>query len=160
MTILGATASGKTTIAAHCAARMNGEVISGDSRQVYRAMDIGTGKDLSEYVINGTNVPYHLIDIVEAGYKYNVYAYCEDFRKAYTDICLREKTPVLCGGSGLYIDAAVNEYAMPKVPEDAALRASLAQQSTAQLIEKLQSLRKLHNTSDTTSRKRLIRAIE
>ncbi|GHT15264.1 tRNA dimethylallyltransferase 2 [Bacteroidia bacterium] len=160
LTILGPTAGGKTALAVQCALHLNGEVISGDSRQVYKGMDIGTGKDLCEFTIDGVAVPHHLIDIVAAGYKYNVYEYCRDFREVYHDICHRKRQPILCGGSGLYIEAAVNQYHLPPVSEDTALRESLAQQSTEQLTQKLASLHPLHNVTDTSSRKRLIRAIE
>jgi tRNA dimethylallyltransferase len=159
LTILGPTATGKTTVAAHFAARVGGEVISGDSRQVYCGMDIGTGKDLSEYTVGNVHVPYHLIDIVAAGSKYNVYEYCRDFRNAYADISSRGKCAVLCGGSGLYIDAAVSGYALPQVNEDPALREALEQQTTTQLVDTLQVMNPDHNI-DIQNRRRLIRAIE
>jgi tRNA dimethylallyltransferase len=160
ITILGATASGKTAVAAHLALRLNGEIISGDSRQVYRGMDIGTGKDLDEYCVDGVVVPYHLIDIVDAGCKYNLYEYCGDFSKAYFDVCGRGKQPILCGGSGLYIEAVVNGYALPCAPEDAELRSMLEELSSQELLQKLSDLHKLHTVVDTSNRRRLIRAIE
>lgn len=135
-------------------------MISGDSRQVYRHMDIGTGKDLDEYIVDGQAVPFHLIDIVDAGCRYNVYEYCRDFRSAYADICARRRLPILCGGSGLYIEAAVGGYAMPPAPENPALRSLLDGQSTAELVQKLKDLHQLHRIRDPQNRRRLVRAIE
>ncbi len=160
LTILGPTAVGKTAVAAQVAAYMGGEILSGDSRQVYRGMDIGTGKDLDDYTVNGTAVPYHLIDIVDAGEKYNVHQYQKDFFAAYKDIRRRGKAPILCGGSGMYIDAVINSYALPEVPANEPLRAELEQKSDDELAALLQSLKELHNITDTGSRKRTIRAIE
>jgi tRNA dimethylallyltransferase len=122
LVILGPTAGGKTSVAAHWASRNNGEIISADSRQVYRGMTIGTGKDLSDYVIDGQAVPYHCIDIANAGDQYNVYEYQKDFLKAYSDILERRKMPVLCGGSGMYIKAAINGYRLVQVPVNEVLR--------------------------------------
>ncbi|MDR2937809.1 MAG: tRNA (adenosine(37)-N6)-dimethylallyltransferase MiaA [Prevotellaceae bacterium] len=160
ITILGPTASGKTTVATQLAARMGGEIISADSRQVYRGMDIGTGKDLAEYTVGEKAIPYHLIDIVDAGYRYSVYEFQRDFRQAFADICSRKKTPILCGGSGMYIDAAVNGYSLPEVPPNHELRAELELLSDEELAAKLLSLKALHNRSDVDTRKRTIRAIE
>jgi tRNA dimethylallyltransferase len=160
ITILGPTATGKTNLAAHLAAKLNGEVISADSRQVYRGMDIGTGKDLEDYVVNGVAVPYHLIDIADPGYEYNVFEYQHDFYKAYTDVLSRKKQPLLCGGSGLYIQSVLEGYRLLKVPADPQLRLKLEQHSDEELELMLQQLARLHNVSDTSSRKRMIRAIE
>ena len=125
LTILGATATGKTKVAAAVAKKLNSEILSGDSRQVYKNMDIGTGKDLEDYIIDEKPIPYHLIDIVDAGYKYNVFEYQRDFYKAYNDICARGKQPLLCGGSGMYIEAVVNGYQMTEVPANYNLRSEL-----------------------------------
>ena len=154
--ILGPTASGKTRYAVALARELGGEILSGDSRQVYRGMDIGTGKDLAEY----GEIPYHLIDIVDAGQKYNIYQYQHDFERAYRDIVRRGKTPILCGGSGLYIEAATCGYHLPDVPPDPVLRAELEQQPTEALIARYEALRKPHNTTDYDTRQRLIRALE
>lgn len=154
--ILGPTASGKTRYAVAMARELGGEILSGDSRQVYRGMDIGTGKDLAEY----GDVPFHLIDIVEAGEKYNIYQYQHDFERAYRDIVSRGRTPILCGGSGLYIEAATCGYHLPDVPPDTSLRDSLEQLPEEELIARYESLRKPHNTTDYDTRQRLIRAIE
>lgn len=160
LVLLGPTAVGKTAVAVQTAARLQGEVLSGDSRQVYRGMDIGAGKDLEDYTANGITVPYHLIDIVEAGEKYNVYQYQKDFFAAYNDIRRRGKTPVLCGGSGMYIEAVTRGYHLPDVPANPRLRNLLEQKSDGELIALLKSLKTLHNTTDTDTRKRTIRAIE
>jgi tRNA dimethylallyltransferase len=160
LTILGPTAVGKTAVAVRTALRLNGEVLSGDSRQVYRGMDIGTGKDLADYVVNGQPVPYHLIDIAAAGAKYNIHQYQKDFFAAYHAICRRGKTPVLCGGSGLYIEAVTRGYELPEVPVNEPLRKALEEKSDGELCALLASLKELHNTTDTDSRKRTIRAIE
>ena len=132
------------------------EIISADSRQVYRGMDIGTGKDLSEY----EEIPYHLMDIVDAGEKYNIFEYQRDFEKAYKDIRERGCIPILCGGSGLYIEAATCGYSLPEVPANPELRAELEKETDEQLIARLASLKPLHNTTDYDTRKRLIRALE
>lgn len=164
--ILGPTASGKTKFAVRVAAQTDGEIISADSRQVYRGMDIGTGKDLSEYSFSGSpqnqikKIPYHLIDIADAGTKYNIFEYQRDFHKAYNQIINKGKKPILCGGSGLYIEAATMGYSLPEVPPDFALRAELERESTVDLVKRLATMKQLHNTSDTESRKRLIRALE
>lgn len=161
--VLGPTASGKTRYAVQLARQINtllteagAEIISADSRQVYRGMDIGTGKDLSEY----EEIPYHLMDIVDAGAKYNIFEYQRDFEKAYKDIVDRGGIPILCGGSGLYIEAATCGYSLPEVPPDPQLRAELEKKSDEELISQLASLKPLHNSTDYDTRKRLIRALE
>lgn len=160
ITILGPTASGKTAFAVHLAYKLNGEIISADSRQVYRKMDIGTGKDLSEYSINETTVPYHLIDIREPGEKYTLFDYQHDFHKVYNDILSRGKRPILCGGTGLYIESVLKGYNLPDVPANHELRKSLQSRSLEELTNLLKSYRPLHNTTDTDTKKRAIRAIE
>lgn len=159
--ILGPTASGKTRYAVLMAKQLNemgrkAEIISADSRQVYRGMDIGTGKDLDEY----GDIPYHLIDIANAGDKYNIYEYQKDFEKVYREIRERGNIPLLCGGSGLYIEAATCGYSLPEVPANPQLREELEKESTEALIQKLASLKPLHNSTDYDTRKRLIRALE
>lgn len=160
ITILGPTASGKTTFAANLAARLDSEIISGDSRQVYRRMDIGTGKDLADYEVDGMKIPYHLIDIAEPGYKYNVFEFQRDFLNAYQDIRERGKTPILCGGTGLYIESVLKGYKLLPVPENKELREKLQNCSLAELTEMLKSYKTLHNTTDVDTVKRAIRAIE
>jgi tRNA dimethylallyltransferase len=165
ITILGPTASGKTSIAAALASRIDGEIISADSRQVYRRMDIGTGKDLADYTVEGKHIPYHLIDIAEPGYKYNLFEYQRDFHMAYADITSRGKTPVLCGGTGLYIEAVLNGYALSPVPQNQELRDSLATKSLEELTVMLKALKEqtgsnMHNHSDVDTVQRAIRAIE
>ena len=158
--ILGPTASGKTKYAVKMAYEIGGEIISADSRQVYRGMDIGTGKDLSDYTINGIQIPYHLIDIVAAGEKYNLFQYQKDFERVYDDIRSRGKQPILCGGTGLYIDAVTRGYSLAEVPENPQLRSELEELSMGGLISKLESMKKLHNKTDIDSKKRVIRALE
>lgn len=158
--VLGPTASGKTRYAVDLALKRDGEIISADSRQVYRGMDIGTGKDLDEYTCNGRSVPYHLIDIASPGDKYNIFRYQRDFHEVLEEIRSRGKQPILCGGSGLYIEAATQGYSLREVPPDPTLRQELEQYSNQQLKERLMQLRPLHNTTDTESRKRLVRALE
>jgi len=158
--ILGPTASGKTKYAVKMAYEIGGEIISADSRQVYRGMDIGTGKDLSDYTINGIQIPYHLIDIVAAGEKYNLFQYQKDFERVYDDIRSRGKQPILCGGTGLYIDAVTRGYSLAEVPENLQLRSELEKLSMEGLISKLESMKKLHNKTDIDSKKRVIRALE
>lgn len=160
ITILGPTAGGKTSVATHLAHAIGGEVISGDSRQLYRGMDLGTGKDLHDYVVDGKEIPYHLIDIANAGYKFNVYEYQTYFLNAYNEIAGRGVTPILCGGSGLYIEAAIRGYRLIEVPENPSLRAELSIMSHEELEQMLASMKKLHNHTDTDTRKRLERAIE
>ncbi|MCX6257581.1 MAG: tRNA (adenosine(37)-N6)-dimethylallyltransferase MiaA [Bacteroidia bacterium] len=160
ITILGPTASGKTRLAAHVADALHGEVISADSRQVYRLMNIGTGKDYQDYRVGNSFVPVHLVDISEPGSHYNVFHFQYDFTKAFNDITGRGKIPILCGGSGLYIEAVLKAYRLTEAPPDDALRAELEQKSTQELTDMLASMKKLHNTTDTSNRRRLIRAIE
>jgi len=160
LVILGPTASGKTSVAAHWAYRNGGEIISADSRQVYRGMTIGTGKDYADYVVDGQLVPYHCIDIVDAGEQYNVYEYQKDFLCAYNQILACEKIPVLCGGSGMYIEAAINGYRLLQTPVNEELRRELETKTKEELMSLLTSLKTLHNHSDTDTRKRMIRAIE
>jgi len=158
--ITGPTASGKTSLAAAVAHNLNGEVISADSRQVYRRMNIGTGKDYSDYFINGVQIPCHLIDIAEPGEKYNVFEYQRQFFKVYESLRQRGVFPVVCGGSGMWIDSVINGYQMLEVPPDSDLRKQLEEKTLEELIEILSSLKKLHNTTDIDSKKRAIRAIE
>ncbi len=160
ITILGPTASGKTAFATALAHRMNSEIISADSRQLYRGMDLGTGKDLNEYIVEGHQIPYHLIDIVDAGYKYNVFEYQHDFLEAYTSIKERGKLPILCGGTGMYLESVLKGYKLLPVPENHELRARLEGKSLEELTTMLQSYKKLHNTTDVDTPKRAIRAIE
>ena len=161
ITILGPTASGKTDLAAHLAARMgDAEIILADSRQVYRGMDIGTGKDLADYNVDGVEIPYHLIDIMDAGEKYNLFQYQHDFWQAYNDIKGRGKMPILCGGTGLYIESVLKSYKMVLVPENPTLRASLEGKTLEELTEILKTYKTLHNTTDVDTAKRAIRAIE
>lgn len=160
ITILGPTASGKTPLAAALAARLRTEIISGDSRQVYRRMDLGTGKDLADYVVDGYRVPYHLIDIAEPGYKYNVFEFQRDFLKAYEDMRSRGLLPVLCGGTGMYLESVLKGYRLLPVPENPELRGKLAGKSLEELTAILASYKKLHNTTDVDTAKRAIRAIE
>ncbi|MBV6485715.1 MAG: tRNA dimethylallyltransferase [Flavobacteriales bacterium] len=158
--ILGPTATGKTNLAARLAYDLDAEIISADSRQVYRGMDIGTGKDLADFVVNGKQIPYHLIDIVDAGTEYNVFEFQKDFLQAYENIVSRNKTAILCGGSGLYIDAVVKGYRFLEVPENTALRNQLEQKSIDELNAILLSYKAIHNTTDSIYKKRIIRAIE
>lgn len=164
--ILGPTASGKTAIATKLAARVGGEIISADSRQVYKRMDIGTGKDLDDYTqSDGKTIPYHLIDIVEPGTKYNLFQYMNDFHVAYNDIVKRGRTPILCGGTGLYIEAVLKGYQLADVPQNTELRNKLKDKSLAELTEMLKTLKEqnssnMHNTTDVDTAQRAIRAIE
>lgn len=160
ITIIGPTASGKTQLAAHVAKAIAGEIISGDSRQVYRGMSLGTGKDIADYTVDNVQIPYHLIDIADAGSKYNVYEFQKDFFKAFDEIKKRGSQPILCGGSGLYIEAVLKEYKLISVPDNLELRGWMKQQSDEELIKMLASYKKLHNKTDTSNRKRLERAIE
>jgi len=160
ITVLGPTATGKTTFAAHLANAMNAEIISADSRQVYRGMDLGTGKDLEDYVVDGIPIPYHLIDIVDPGYEYNVYEFQKDFLKAYANISSRNVPVIMCGGTGLYLDSVIKGYHMFEVPENLELRLFLEEKSDAELTDHLKSFKAVHNISDTSDRARLIRAIE
>ena len=160
ITILGPTASGKTSLAAALAYRLDTEIISGDSRQVYRRMDLGTGKDLDDYWVLGKHIPYHLIDIVEPGYKYSLFEYQRDFLKAYQEIVAKHKLPILCGGTGLYIESVLKGYKLFDVPANPELRASLADKSLDELTKILSSYKKLHNKTDVDTAQRAIRAIE
>lgn len=158
--ILGPTASGKTPFAAALAAELDTEIISADSRQIYRGMDLGTGKDLVDYTVNGRQIPYHLIDIVEPGYKYNVFEYQRDFLKSYEAIKQKRRLPVLCGGTGMYLESVLKGYKLMPVPENSELRTRLADKSLEELTEILQQYKTLHNSTDVDTVKRAIRAIE
>lgn len=158
--VVGPTASGKTTLAVSLARKLDTEIISADSRQLYRGMDIGTGKDLDEYTLNGKTIPYHLIDICPAGYRYNLFEYVRDFNAVYTDMISRGKQPLLCGGSGLYVETVLKGYALPPVPENTTLRESLQGKTLSELTGILSQYKTLHNTTDTDTCKRAIRAIE
>lgn len=165
ITILGPTACGKTALAVSLAAKMGGEIISADSRQVYRGMDVGTGKDLSEYQMDGKQIPYHLIDIEEAGQKYNLFRFQEDFNAAYEDITSRGVQPILCGGTGLYMEAVLKGYALSPVPQDDNLRKKLSTRSLGELKELLIWLKArngsaMHNETDVDTVSRAVRAIE
>ncbi len=160
ITILGPTACGKTKFAANLSARINGEIISADSRQVYRKMNLGTGKDYDDYIVEGKKIPYHLVDILDPGYKYNVYEFQKHFFKAFKEIKARNKMPVLCGGSGMYIDAVTKGYRLIPVPQNNRLRKDLESKSLKELAGILSAYKKLHNITDIDTRKRAIRAIE
>ncbi len=165
ITVLGPTASGKTSIATQLADKIGGEIISADSRQVYRRMDIGTGKDLDDYVVDGRKIPYHLIDICEPGTKYNLFRYQEDFHEAYNDIVRRGAWPILCGGTGLYIESVLKGYELSPVPQNQALRDKLAGNTLEELTNMLVELKQrngsaMHNSTDVDSCQRAIRAIE
>ena len=160
LTVLGHTAAGKTAFAAHLAHRIGGEIISADSRQVYRGMDIGTGKDYKDYLVNGQRIAAHLIDILDAGSEYNVYLFKHDFFRVLTDISERGIMPVLCGGSGLYLESVLRNYRLLNVPHDPGLRKALHKKDYKELEGILKLYGPLHNISDTVNRKRLIRAIE
>ena len=158
--VTGPTASGKTSLAAMLAFRLGAEIISADSRQVYKGMNIGTGKDYDDYIVDGKPIPCHLIDIAEPGYKYNVFEYKRDFKKVYSGLKKRNIFPVVCGGSGMYADSIITGYKMFEVPPDSGLRIELEKKSVEELREILMTFKKLHNVSDLDSKKRLIRAIE
>lgn len=160
LVITGPTASGKTSLAVAVARQLGGEVISADSRQVYRGMNIGTGKDYDDYVIDNQKIPCHLIDIADPGYKYNVFEYQRDFIKVYNDLRKRNVFPIVCGGSGMYADSIIKGYKMFEVPPDSGLRAKLAKKSMEELIEILSTYKSLHNSTDLDTKKRVIRAIE
>lgn len=160
LTILGPTASGKTAFAVQLAKELEAEIISADSRQIYRRMDIGTGKDLSDYQIEGKNIPYHLIDIADAGYKYNLFEYQRDFKNVYEDLKRRSVFPILCGGTGLYLESVLKGYKMMPVPQNDALRESLSGKTLEELTQILSTYKTLHNTTDVDTAKRAIRAIE
>jgi tRNA dimethylallyltransferase len=158
--ITGPTASGKTALAAAISYRVEGEIISADSRQVYRGMNIGTGKDYNDYLINGIRIPCHLIDIADPGYKYNVFEYQRDFFKVYSDLKRRKIFPIVCGGSGMYADSIITGYKMFEVPPDSGLRIELEKKSMEELKGILSTYKSLHNITDIDTRKRVIRAIE
>ena len=166
ITILGPTACGKTAVATQLAARLSvldgfpGEIISADSRQVFRGMDVGTGKDLTEYVVDGVQITYHLIDIAEAGTKYSVFEFQRDFLRAYNNICTRARVPILCGGTGLYIESVLRAYKLVEVPVNPALRERLEGKSLEELTTLLSTYKRLHNTTDVDTARRAIRAIE
>lgn len=160
ITILGPTATGKTRFAVRLARQLNGEIISADSRQVYRNMDIGTGKDIDEYNFNGEEIPYHLVDIVNPGSEYNVYSFQNDFLKAFQEIDLRKKQTIMCGGTGMYIESVLLGYRMKKVPENKNLRISLSEKTLKELTEILKSYGPIHNVTDISDKKRCVRAIE
>lgn len=158
--VTGTTASGKTGLAARLALRFGGEIISADSRQIYRQMDIGTGKDYSDYVVDGIKIPYHLIDIRDPGYHYSLFEYYRDFTEVVANLRERNIFPVVCGGSGMYIDSVVSGYRLPEVPPDPILRKSLEDKTMEELTSILSSYRKLHNVTDIDTKKRAVRAIE
>lgn len=160
ITILGPTATGKTALAAEVAFRIDGEIISADSRQVFRGMDIGTGKDLADYNIHGTIIPYHIIDICDPKEEYNAYRFIGDFTIAFEDIAARGKQAIMCGGTGLYLDAVIRGYKLPDAPVDQEYRKSLERFSDQELAERLASYIHLHNHTDTETRERLLRALE
>nr|WP_321376668.1 tRNA (adenosine(37)-N6)-dimethylallyltransferase MiaA [uncultured Bacteroides sp.] len=160
ITILGPTASGKTPFAAALAYELDTEIISADSRQIYKKMDLGTGKDLVDYTVNGKQIPYHLIDIAEPGYKYNVFEYQRDFLVAYNEIKEKGKLPILCGGTGMYLESVLKGYKLIPVPENKELRDKLADKSLEELTEILETYKELHNSTDVDTAKRAIRAIE
>ncbi len=158
--ILGPTASGKTRLAALLANEINGEVISADSRQVYRNMDLGTGKDYDDYRVHNRSIPVHLIDIVDAGYKYNIYEYQKDFVPVFQQVTARDNMPILCGGSGMYLEGVLRAFRLINVPHDYRLRKSLEGKSMEELTAILSSFKQLHNITDISTRKRVVRAIE
>ncbi len=158
--ILGPTATGKTRLAALLADKINGEIISADSRQIYRKMDIGTGKDIADYIVGGKVIKAHLIDIANAGEKYSLYRYYHDFQIAYEEIIAYNKVPIVCGGSGMYLEAALGLYNLNEVEESPDIRAQLVQKSDDELITMLKNISTVHNTTDTKDRIRLIRALE
>ncbi len=161
ITILGPTATGKTGLAAHLAAKINGEIISADSRQIYRGMDLGTGKDYADYFVDGIEIPSHLVDIEDAGVHYNVFRFQTDFIRVFNEIKSREKFPVLCGGSGLYIEAVLKNYRLIEVPPNRELRKQLEGKKLEELTEILKNLKpKLHNHTDIETDRRAVRAIE
>lgn len=160
ITVLGPTAGGKTSFAANLAYTLDTEIISADSRQVYRGMDLGTGKDLEDYIVNGKQIRCHLVDILNAGEKYNVFRYQKDFFEAYKQITDQQKTPILCGGTGLYLESVVRNYQLIDVPQNPELRKNLEKYSLQELNDMLAKMKTLHNTTDTDTKKRAIRGIE
>nr|WP_314750200.1 tRNA (adenosine(37)-N6)-dimethylallyltransferase MiaA [uncultured Porphyromonas sp.] len=161
ITLLGPTASGKTSLAVHLAYELGGEILSTDSRQLYKGMDIGTGKDLDEYILHGRRIPYHLIDLVPAGERYSLFAWQRAFHRAYEDLVGRGiRNPILCGGTGLYAEAVLRGYHLPDVPPNPSLREGLRGETLDELRVRLSSYGPLHNTTDLDSAQRAIRAIE
>ena len=160
LTILGATATGKTQLAARVAYQLNGEILSADSRQIYRGMDLGTGKDLGDYIVDGCPIPYHLIDLVDAGTQYNVFEFQRAFIRAFNYVRLRGRFPVFCGGSGLYLEAVLKGYRLTQVPSDMDRRDELSLLSLDELASLLKGYKTVHNSSDTETKNRAIRAIE
>ena len=160
ITILGPTATGKTKLAAALAYEIGAEIISADSRQVYRGMDLGTGKDIEDFIVNSNSIPYHLIDIADPGDEYNLYSFQRDFINAYDDIRGRSKKAILCGGTGMYLESVILAYDMKEAPINEGLRVELEQLSLEDLRERLSSLIDVHNITDTEDRARLIRSIE
>lgn len=161
ITVTGPTASGKTEFAAHLALLLHSEIISADSRQVYKEMNLGTGKDYEDYTVKGIEIPYHLIDIREPGYKYNVYEFQHDFINIFEEITSRNKMPMLVGGTGMYIEAVTKGYKLINVPVNESLRMELAEKDLSELVEQLKILKpELHNATDVKHKKRTIRAIE
>lgn len=160
ITILGPTATGKTRLAALIAYKLNCEIISADSRQVFKNMNIGTGKDYDDYIVNGNIIKKHLVDIEEPGAEYNVHRFVKDFNNAYNLICKNNKLPILCGGTGLYLEAVLKAYNLPEVPENKILRNDLKNKTLEELILILKKLKINHNTTDFTDKERTIRAIE
>ncbi len=158
--IIGPTATGKTRLAALVAADINAEVICADSRQVYRDMNLGTGKDYDDYIVNGRKIPYHLMDIVDAGEKFNLFKFFEAFQQSYKDIVDRGKQPLVCGGTGMYVESIIKNYNMHPVPEDLEFRKSCESRSFEDLTEELKTYKTLHNTTDLDTKKRLVRALE
>ncbi|WP_075590493.1 tRNA (adenosine(37)-N6)-dimethylallyltransferase MiaA [Labilibacter marinus] len=160
LVVLGPTASGKTALAAPLADKIKGEIISADSRQIYRHMNLGTGKDYADYTVGDHKIPYHLIDITDPGYKYNVYEYQRDFFKAFEDINARGKFPIMCGGTGMYIEAVLSGFKMIQVPSNPPLREELEHKSLEELAAMLALMKTLHNKTEVDTKKRAIRAIE
>jgi tRNA dimethylallyltransferase len=160
LVITGPTASGKTSLAAALAFRLEGEIISADSRQVYREMNLGTGKDYDDYRVSGKQIPVHMIDIVDPGYKYNVFEFQRDFKIVYQNMKERDTFPIVCGGSGMYLDSILSSYKMFEVPPDTSLRTSLEKKSMEELVGILSTYKNLHNSTDIDTKKRVIRAIE
>lgn len=158
--IIGPTATGKTRLAALVAAEIDAEILCADSRQVYRNMNLGTGKDYTDYIVNNQPIPYHLMDIVDAGEKFNLFKFYDAFQNSYNDIVARGKQPLVCGGTGMYVEAIIKDYQMHPVPEDTAFREECEKRDFNDLVKELQSYKTLHNTTDLDSKKRLIRALE
>jgi tRNA dimethylallyltransferase len=160
ITLLGPTAVGKTSLAARLAHSVGGEVISADSRQVFKGMDLGTGKDRKDYLVQGILIPSHLVDIAEAGTEYSLFSFIRDFKDAFNNIHSRGKMPVLCGGTGLYLEAVLQGYDLVEIPANPEFRESLASKSNSELLEMISAKRQLHNTTDSLERGRIIRALE